>query len=60
MVRGKRSGSDLTNPVLKTAAGKLENRDRGDVVSLGSGLVLVIDDGADGMSGGAEAAAMAV
>src|SRR5258705_12230381 len=46
--------------MLKTAAGNPENQDRGAVIHCGSGLVLVVADGAGGMSGGKEAAVMAV
>jgi serine/threonine protein phosphatase PrpC len=45
---------------LRTAAGNPENQDRGAVIPCGPRLVLVIADGAGGLSGGAEAAEMAV
>jgi serine/threonine protein phosphatase PrpC len=48
------------NPILKTAAGNHENQDRGAVINSGSGLILVVADGAGGLSGGSEAADMAV
>jgi hypothetical protein len=34
------------NPTLKTAAGNLENQDRGAVIRCAGGLVLVVADGA--------------
>jgi serine/threonine protein phosphatase PrpC len=48
------------NPILKTAAGNRENQDRGAVIHCGAGLVLVVADGAGGISGGERAAVMAV
>src|SRR5258705_8600499 len=46
--------------MLKTAAGNPENQDRGAVIHCGAGLVHVVADGAGGISGGKEAAVMAV
>jgi PPM family protein phosphatase len=46
--------------ILETAAGNPENQDRGAVIECGSWLVLVVADGAGGLTGGAEAAALAV
>jgi len=46
--------------VLETVAGNPENQDRGAVIESSAGLVLVVADGAGGLSGGAEAAAMVV
>jgi serine/threonine protein phosphatase PrpC len=46
--------------ILETAAGETENQDRGAVIDSSVGLVLVVADGAGGLSGGKEAAAMAV
>src|SRR5437016_4427342 len=48
------------NPILKTAADNRENQDRGAIIHCGAGLVLVVADGAGGISGGKEAAVMAV
>jgi serine/threonine protein phosphatase PrpC len=48
------------NAILKTAAGNPENQDRGAVIDSGTGAVLVVADGAGGLSGGIEAAVMAV
>ena len=45
---------------LETAAGNPENQDRGLVIEAGSGLVMVVADGAGGQSRGAEAAVRAV
>jgi serine/threonine protein phosphatase PrpC len=47
-------------PFFQTVAGNPENQDRGAVVESGSKRILVIADGAGGLAGGAEAAAMAV
>ena len=47
-------------PTLLTAAGNPENQDRGLVLDLGSKFLLCVADGAGGLSGGAEAATMAV
>ena len=47
-------------PILKSAAGNPENQDRGCVISDDCGLVLLLADGAGGVAGGAEAAAMVV
>jgi serine/threonine protein phosphatase PrpC len=48
------------NPILLTAAGNPENQDRGAIEVCGRSLVLVVADGAGGLSGGTEAAVMAV
>src|SRR6266853_3865429 len=48
------------NAILQSAAGNPENQDRGAVIESTAGLVLVVADGAGGLSGGAEAAAMAI
>lgn len=48
------------NTALQTAAANPENQDRGEVITIGRHLVLVVADGAGGRSGGAEAAKMAV
>jgi serine/threonine protein phosphatase PrpC len=45
---------------FQTVAGNPENQDRGAVIESGSKRILVIADGAGGLAGGAEAAAMAV
>ena len=50
----------VTNASLQTEAGNPENQDRGAVIAHGSRQVLVITDGAGGLTGGAEAAEMAV
>ncbi|SRR5258707_20125 len=47
-------------PILVTAAGNSENQDRGLVVCDGPQTVLCVADGAGGLSGGREAAIMAV
>ena len=47
-------------PILLTAAGNSENQDRGLIIHDGPRIVLCIVDGAGGLSGGAEAASMAV
>ena len=47
-------------PILLTAAGNLENQDRGLVIHDGPRIVLCVADGAGGLSGGAESASMAV
>ena len=47
-------------PILKSAAGKRENQDRGCVINSVYGVVLLIADGAGGVAGGAGAATMAV
>jgi serine/threonine protein phosphatase PrpC len=46
--------------ILQTAAGDPENQDRGVVLNLGYSLVVAVADGAGGISGGAQAAAMAI
>jgi len=46
--------------ILETAAGNLENQDRGAVLNSSAGLVLVVADGAGGQSGGTAAATLAV
>jgi serine/threonine protein phosphatase PrpC len=48
------------NPILLTAAGNPVNQDRGLVIRAGARVVLCVGDGAGGLSGGAEAATMAV
>lgn len=48
------------NAIFETAAGNAENQDRGAVIDCGKNLVLVIADGAGGLSGATEAAIMAV
>jgi serine/threonine protein phosphatase PrpC len=45
---------------MQTATGNPQNQDCGEVVTVGTRSVLVVADGAGGLSGGAEAAAMAV
>jgi len=45
---------------IETGAGNPENQDRGAVIDSSAGLVLVVADGAGGLSGGKEAAVMAV
>jgi PPM family protein phosphatase len=60
VVEDPRTDSDLVKPILLTAAGNPENQDRGFVVHDGSRIVLCIADGAGGLSGGGEAANMAV
>ena len=47
-------------PILLTAAGNPENQDRGFVFHDGSRIVLCVADGAGGLSGGGEAASIAV
>jgi len=47
-------------PILLTAAGNPENQDRGLVIHDGTRVVLCVADGAGGLSGGTEAANMAV
>ena len=47
-------------PILLTAAGNPENQDRGLVIHDGPRVVLRVADGAGGLSGGTEAANMAV
>ena len=46
--------------ILHTAAGNPQSQDRGAIVECAVGLVLVVADGAGGLSGGAEAAGLAV
>jgi len=48
------------NAIFQTAAGNPENQDRGAIITIGTKLVLVVADGAGGLSGGTEAAVMAV
>jgi serine/threonine protein phosphatase PrpC len=48
------------SPILQSAAGNPENQDRGAIITSGPRQVLVVADGAGGLSGGAEAASMAV
>src|SRR5689334_6201869 len=50
----------MMKAILLTAAGTLENQDRGLILDLGARLVLCVADGAGGLSGGAEASTMAV
>lgn len=47
-------------PILLTVAGNPQNQDRGLVIEDGLRLVLCVADGAGGLSGGAEAATLAV
>ena len=47
-------------PTLLTATGNPENQDRADIIDDGDRIVLCVADGAGGLSGGAEAAGMAV
>lgn len=53
-------GGSLVIAILKTAAGGVENQDRGLVMELESGAVLVVADGAGGLGGGARAAVFSV
>jgi serine/threonine protein phosphatase PrpC len=46
--------------IIETAAGNPENQDRGAVIDSRAGLVLVVADGTGGLSGGKEAAVMAI
>jgi serine/threonine protein phosphatase PrpC len=48
------------NPVLLTAGGNPQNQDRGLILHDGGQVVLCVADGAGGLSGGAEAAILAV
>jgi serine/threonine protein phosphatase PrpC len=48
------------NPILQSAAGNPENQDRGAIISSEPRQVLIVADGAGGLSGGVEAASMAV
>ena len=48
------------SPILKTAAGNRENQDRGAILRIAAGFVLVVTDGAGGISGATEAAMMAI
>ena len=48
------------NAILETSAGNAENQDHGAIIHSGKSLVLVIADGVGGLSGGTEAAIMAV
>ena len=50
----------MVNAILQTAAGNPENQDRGVVINCGTRLVLVVADGAGGLSGAAQAATRAV
>ena len=52
--------SDEMKPILLTAAGNLDNQDRGLIVPLDGRLVVCVADGVGGRSGGTEAANMAV
>ena len=60
MVEGKGTDSNLMKPILLTAAGNPENQDCGLVIHDGPRVVLCVADGAGGLSGGTEAANMAV
>src|SRR5207245_7870518 len=60
MVEGKGANSNLMKPILLTAAGNPENQDRGLVIHDGPRIVLCVADGAGGLSGGTQAANMAV
>src|SRR2546425_11969904 len=60
MVGSKRTHSHLMKPILLTVAGNPENQDRGLIIHDGSKVVLCVADGAGGLSGGAEAATLAV
>jgi hypothetical protein len=57
---GERLPIGEPNAILQTEAGNPQNQDRGAVIAHGSRQVLVIADGAGGLTGGAEAAEMAV
>jgi serine/threonine protein phosphatase PrpC len=48
------------NAIVQTAAGNQDNQDRAAVIECSGGLVLVVADGAGGLSGGTEAAALAI
>lgn len=48
------------NPILQTAAGNSENQDRGLIHHDGLRIIQCVADGAGGLSGGAEAASVAV
>jgi serine/threonine protein phosphatase PrpC len=48
------------NAFLETAAGNPENQDRGAIIHSGERLILCIADGAGGLSGGTEAACLAI
>lgn len=48
------------NAILQSVAGNPENQDRGLILMDGTRLLLCVADGAGGLSGGAEAAALAV
>jgi PPM family protein phosphatase len=48
------------NPILLTSAGNPQNQDRGVIIYDGPRVVLCVADGAGGLSGGAEAAILAV
>jgi serine/threonine protein phosphatase PrpC len=49
-----------TKTILQTAAGNQENQDRGGIIGHGSKQILIVADGAGGISGGTEAAEVAV
>lgn len=46
--------------LLESAAGESENQDRGAIIETFAGLVLAVADGAGGLSGGKQAATMAI
>src|SRR5579863_5168615 len=48
------------NAILQSVAGNPENQDRGLILKDGTRLLLCVADGAGGLSGGAEAATLAV
>jgi serine/threonine protein phosphatase PrpC len=45
---------------IETAVGESENQDRGAIIETSAGLLLVVADGAGGLSGGKQAVTMAV
>jgi len=47
-------------PILLTVAGNPENQDRGIAIQEGARVVICVADGAGGLSGGAEAATLAI
>jgi serine/threonine protein phosphatase PrpC len=60
MAESKRTSPNLMKPTLQTAAGNPENQDRGLILYDDQRVVLCVADGAGGLSGGKEAASMAV
>src|ERR1041385_1526808 len=60
LAESSRSYRNIMDPVLKTAAGNPENQDRGVTLRNAAGWVLAVADGAGGLSGGTEAALMAI